>query len=423
MSIQAQMQALAQAAKKASRRMATAGSRVKDQALEILATLLETETQAIAQANERDIALAKASGMDGAKLDRLRLTPKVLASMAEACRAVAAQADPVGSVESMAQRPNGLLVGKMRIPLGVVAMIYESRPNVTVDSAILCLKAGNAVILRGGSEAFHSNQALAVLLGRALTQAGLPAEAVQLVPTTDRAAVPALCKLDAYIDVMIPRGGEGLIRSVVEAATMPVLKHYKGVCHIFVDKGADLDRALDIIQNAKCQRPGVCNALECLLVHKEEARALLPRLVTGLTADMAPDGVEFRACPASLALLGPKARPATDADWGCEFLDYILAVRVVEDMDAALEHIAAHSSNHTECILTPDHGRAMRFLREADASMVGINCSTRFNDGGELGLGAEIGISTSKLHAYGPMGVTELTSAKFVVFGQGQIRS
>lgn len=419
MSIQKQMEALAREAKDASRLMAKADGRSKDKALVVLAGLLESESEAIARENARDIAAAEASGMDAAKLDRLRLTPKVLASMAKACLDVAAMPDPVGAIETMWQRPNGLMVGKMRIPLGVVCMIYESRPNVTVDSAILCLKAGNAVVLRGGSEAFHSNMALASLLSRALEEAGLPGGAVRLVPTTDRAAVPALCKLDELIDVMIPRGGEGLIRSVVEAATMPVLKHYKGVCHLFVDENADLERAVVIADNGKCQRPGVCNALECLLVHEKAAPAFLPMIASALGGR----GVEFRACPASLTLLGPTARPASENDWGYEFLDYVLAVRVVKDMDAALSHIAAYGSNHTECILTADHGRAMRFLREADASMVGINCSTRFNDGGELGLGAEIGISTSKLHAYGPMGLKELTSLKFVAFGQGQVRA
>ncbi|KAF0232860.1 MAG: putative Gamma-glutamyl phosphate, partial [Desulfovibrionaceae bacterium] len=417
MSIQKQMEALAREAKDASRLMAKADGHIKDKALTVLAGLLESQSEDIARENAKDIAAAEASGMDAAKLDRLRLTPKVLASMARACLDVAGMPDPVGAIETMWQRPNGLMVGKMRIPLGVVCMIYESRPNVTVDSAILCLKAGNAVVLRGGSEAFHSNMALASLLSRALEEAGLPGGAVRLVPTTDRAAVPALCKLDEYIDVMIPRGGEGLIRSVVEAATMPVLKHYKGVCHLFVDENADLEQAVAIADNGKCQRPGVCNALECLLVHEKAAPAFLPMIASALGGR----GVEFRACPASLALLGPTAKPASENDWGYEFLDYVLAVRVVKDMDAALSHIAAYGSNHTECILTADHGRAMRFLREADASMVGINCSTRFNDGGELGLGAEIGISTSKLHAYGPMGLKELTSLKFVAFGQGQV--
>jgi glutamate-5-semialdehyde dehydrogenase len=419
MSIHEQVAALARQAKDASRLMAKAPGAAKDKALTILAGLLTSRADHIAQANAKDIEKAEASGMDSAKLDRLRLTPKVLASMAKACLDVAAMDDPVGAVETMWQRPNGLMVGKMRIPLGVVCMIYESRPNVTVDSAVLCLKAGNAVVLRGGSEAFFSNMALAGLLSQALEEAGLPGGAVRLVDTTDRAAVPALCKLDEFIDVMIPRGGEGLIRSVVEAATMPVLKHYKGVCHLFVDENADLENAVAVADNGKCQRPGVCNALECLLVHEKIAGEFLPMVAKALGGK----GVEFRACPASLPLLGPTAKPASDADWGYEFLDYVLAVRVVADMDEALSHIAAYGSNHTECILTSDHARAMRFLREADASMVGINCSTRFNDGGELGLGAEIGISTSKLHAYGPMGLKELTSLKFVVFGQGQVRA
>ncbi|GFK94281.1 Gamma-glutamyl phosphate reductase [Fundidesulfovibrio magnetotacticus] len=418
MNIQERMEALAREARQAARLMAKAPGRAKDAALTALAGLLESEAPAIAAENARDIAKAEASGMDAAKLDRLRLTPKVLASMAAACRDVAAMPDPVGAIETMWQRPNGLMVGRMRIPLGVVCMIYESRPNVTVDSAILCLKAGNAVVLRGGSEAFHSNMALASLVSRALVEAGLPGGAVGIVPVTDRAAVPILCKLDQYIDVMIPRGGESLIRSVVEAATMPVLKHYKGVCHLYVDECADLDNALAVVENAKCQRPGVCNALECLLVHEKAAPVLLPRLARSLGSH-----VEFRACEASLPLLGPSAKPAGPEDWGCEFLDYVLAVRQVCCMDEALDHIAAHGSNHTECILTADHARAMRFLREADASMVGVNCSTRFNDGGELGLGAEIGISTSKLHAYGPMGVKELTGSKFVVLGQGQVRT
>lgn len=418
MSIQEEMRALAAAAKAASRLMAKSDGAARDGALRILAELLTARASDIAAANDRDIKAAEASGMSPAKIDRLRLTPRVLSSMAAACLDIAAMPDPVGAIETMWTRPNGLMVGRMRIPLGVICMVYESRPNVTVDAAILCLKAGNAVVLRGGSEAIHSNMALAALLSEALTSAGLPGDSVRLVPTTDRAAVPVLCKLDEYIDVMIPRGGEGLIRSVVEAATMPVLKHYKGVCHIFVDEDADLENAAVIVKNAKCQRPSTCNALECLLVHEKAASAFLPGLAAAIGST-----VEFRACPKSLPLLGKSAKPAVETDWGCEFLDYVLAVKVVADMDEALSHIAAHASNHTECILTSDHARAMRFLREADASMVGVNCSTRFNDGGELGLGAEIGISTSKLHAYGPMGLKELTSLKFVVLGQGQVRA
>lgn len=419
MSIQEQMAVLAAQAKRASRHMARAAGQDKDNALTILAGLIESEGAAVLSANAKDLEAARGAGMDQAKLDRLTLTARTMASMAAACRDIAAMPDPVGAIETMWQRPNGLMVGKMRIPLGVVCMVYESRPNVTVDSAILCLKAGNAVILRGGSEAFHSNMALADLLSRALKEAGLPGEAAQLVPTTDRAAVNALCTLDSHIDVMIPRGGEGLIRSVAQAATMPVLKHYKGVCHVYVDEDADFETALAIVENGKCQRPGVCNALECLLVHEGAAQKFLPKVAASLGAR----GVQFRACPVSLPLLGPTAIQAFDADWGREFLDSILAVRAVRSMEAALEHIAAYGSNHTECIVTANHERAMRFLREADASMVGINCSTRFNDGGELGLGAEIGISTSKLHAYGPMGLKELTSLKFVALGQGQVRA
>ena len=315
--------------------------------------------------------------------------------------------------------PNGLLVGKMRVPLGVIAMIYEARPNVTIDAAILCLKAGNAVILRGGSEAIQSNTALAQILQEALTKAGLPPDAAQLVTSTDHAAVTALCKLDRYIDVMIPRGGENLVRAVTEAATMPVLKHFKGVCHVFVDASADLDAAEEIVFNGKVQRPGVCNALECLLVHKDVAAAFLPRIARRLGGA----GVEFRACAQSLPLLGPTAVPQREEDLGQEFHALVLAVRVVDSLDAALDHIARYGSQHTEVICTNDHAHAMRFVREADASMVGVNASTRFNDGGQLGLGAEIGISTSKLHAYGPMGVQELTTTKFMVLGQGQVRA
>jgi len=418
MNISEQMTGLARKAKEASRALAKAPGAQKDKALAVLAGLIESRAEGIAVANAKDLENAKAQGMDAAKLDRLKLSPRILASMAKACRDVAAMPDPVGAIETMWQRPNGLMVGRMRIPLGVVCMIYESRPNVTIDSAILCLKAGNAVVLRGGKEAFHSNMALAGLLREALEEAGLPGDGAVVVPTVDRAAVAALCKLDDCIDVMIPRGGEGLVRAVVEMATMPVLKHYKGVCHIFVDEDVDVSRAVAIVDNAKRQRPGVCNALECLLVHEKAAATLLPELA----GTLGTHGVEFRADAATLPLLGPTAKAAVSADWGTEFSDYVLAVRQVSGMDEALAHIAAYSSNHTECILTRDHGRAMRFLREVDASMVGINCSTRFNDGGELGLGAEIGISTSKLHAYGPMGLKELTSLKFVVFGQGQVR-
>lgn len=418
MTLAHEMSRIGARAKEASRQMAKASPGAKALFLHRLAALLEQEQESLLAANARDLDAADARGIDAPRRDRLRLTPAVIAEMARACRHVADLDDPVGATESQWQRPNGLLVGRMRVPLGVVAMIYEARPNVTIDAAILCLKAGNAVILRGGSEALQSNMALAALLSRALDEAQLPADAAQLVTSTDHGAVTELCRLDQFIDVMIPRGGESLVRAVQEAATMPVLKHYKGVCHAFVEESADLDQALDIIFNAKVQRPGVCNALECLLVQASVAGDFLPRVAERLGAA----GVRFQACPRALPLLGAAARPATDEDWGMEYHALILAVRVVDNMDAALDHIARYGSNHTEIICTRSHPLAMRFLREADASMVAVNASTRFNDGGQLGLGAEIGISTSKLHAYGPMGVRELTSTKFVVMGQGQVR-
>ncbi|KHK04275.1 glutamate-5-semialdehyde dehydrogenase [Desulfovibrio sp. TomC] len=418
MSVAAEMEGMARRAREASRALAAASGAAKDAFLSALAGLLETRRDEVLAANAADLAKAQAAGLDAPRLDRLTLTPAVMDAMAKACREVIGLPDPVGAIESMRPRPNGLLVGRMRVPLGVICMIYESRPNVTIDASILCLKAGNAVILKGGSEALASNLALAGLLRQALAEAGLPEDAAQLVPTTDRAAVAALCKLDELIDVMIPRGGEGLIRAVVSQATMPVLKHYKGVCHAYVDAGANEGQAETVVVNAKAQRPGVCNALECLLVHVAAAPTFLPRVGQALRRA----GVAMRACPRALPLLGEGAVAASSEDFGHEFHDLILAVKVVDSMGEALDHIHRYGSGHTEVILTEDHGRAMDFLRRADASMVGINCSTRFNDGGELGLGAEIGISTSKLHAYGPMGLVELTSAKFVVLGQGQVR-
>lgn len=418
MQIEAQVLEIGRQAKNAARALAKASPAAKEQALSTLADLLEDCRAQVLEANGKDLDAARANNLDAPRLDRLRLTPAILDEMAAACREVAAMPDPVGAIETMWQRPNGLQVGRMRVPLGVIAMIYESRPNVTIDAAILCLKAGNAVVLRGGSEAIHSNLALAALLHEALRAAGLPSEGAQVLPMTDRAAVAALLKLDQYIDVIIPRGGESLIRAVVAEATMPVLKHYMGVCHCYVDQGADLPQALEIVFNGKVQRPGVCNALECLLVHQDEAAAFLPMVAERLGAA----GVSFRACPRSLPLLGANAQPARAEDYGYEFHDLILAVKVVDDQDAAQDHIAAHGSNHTEVICTRCHNSAMRFLREVDASLVGVNASTRFNDGGQLGLGAEIGISTSKLHSYGPMGVRELTTTKFVLLGQGQVR-
>ena len=418
MDLAATMDMLGREAKKAARMLAAASPASKNAVLYRLADLLAERKEKVLAANAEDMAAAEAAGLDVPRLDRLRMTPALPEEMAAACRHVANLPDPIGAMESQTQRPNGLLVGRMRIPLGVIAMIYEARPNVTIDASILCLKAGNAVILRGGSEALRSNCALAELLHEALQHAGLPETAAQILTTPDRAAVALLCKMDRYVDVLIPRGGETLIRIVTEQATMPVLKHYVGVCHAFIDDEADPEQALHIVFNAKVQRPGVCNALECLLVHARIAETFLP-----LAAEkLGTAGVEFRACPRSLPLLGATARAQTPEDLGKEFHDLVLAVCVVDSLDDALDHIARYGSQHTEIICTNNHANAVRFLREADASMTGVNVSTRFNDGGELGLGAEIGISTSKLHAYGPMGMTELTTTKFVVSGNGQVR-
>jgi len=418
MDIREQMVEMGKRAKVAARGLAKASGQAKQDALLILADLLESKADTIAVANQKDLDAAAERGLDKARVQRLTISEKVLGSMIQGCREVAAMGDPIGEIESMTKRPNGMLVGRMRVPLGVVAMIYESRPNATIDAGILCLKAGNAVILRGGSEAFHSNKCLAELMHEALEQAGLPREAVQVPPTTDREAVSEMLKLEEYIDVVIPRGGEGLIRAVTSQATMPVLKHYKGVCQIFADASCDITKAVPIIENAKMQYPSGCNALECLLVHKDVAEVLLPKVAQTI----GPKGVKFKACEKSLPLLGEFAEAATDEDWGYEFLDLILAVKVVADMDEAMDYIAEYGSNHTESILSEEYEHCMRFIREVDASLVVANATTRFNDGGQLGLGAEIGISTSKLHAYGPMGIKELTSAKFVLMGEGQIR-
>ncbi len=418
MDLEMQLRALARDAKEASRILAVSSGKARAESLRRLAELLEEHREGLLAANAQDVEKAQQGGLDSARLERLRMTEAGIAGMAEACRHVANLPDPVGEMEHLTRRPNGLLVGRMRVPLGVIAIIYESRPNVTIDAAILCLKAGNSVILRGGSEAYHSNMALTQLLQQAIADAKLPKGSVQMVPTTSRSAVSLLLGMDEYIDVVIPRGGESLIRAVVREATMPVLKHYKGVCHIYVHEDAEIHQAIDIVRNAKTQRPAVCNALECLLVHRRIAPALLPLL--GRT--LGNLGVRFRACPQALPLLGSYAEPAASTDWGHEFLSLILAVRVVNSQAEAEAHIAQYGSGHSEAILTSDYRRALRFLRTVDASCVLVNASTRFNDGGELGLGAEIGISTSKIHAYGPMGVKELTSQKFVVFGDGHVR-
>jgi glutamate-5-semialdehyde dehydrogenase len=408
---------MAKNARTAAGLMAKCPTLKKNQALKNIARQLEKDAARIKQENEKDIRLAEQSGLSAAMIDRLRVTDKVIQSMAAGLLEVAALNDPVGSLSASWRRPNGLEVARMRIPLGVIGIIYESRPNVTVDAAGLCLKAGNAVILRGGSEALHSNRTLAESIAAALAEAGLPETAVQVVPVTDREAVTHLLSLEEYIDLIIPRGGEGLIRFVVQHSAIPVLKHYKGVCHVYVDEDADLAMARAICMNAKVQRPGVCNAMETLLVHENIARAFLPEMAAQFTAA----GVVLRGCPVTRNII-PDAEPATEEDWFAEYLDLILAVRIVRDMDEALAHIARYGSSHTEAIVTRNYQRSRRFLREADASVVLVNASTRFNDGGQLGLGAEIGISTSKLHAFGPMGVDELTTAKFVVLGDGQIR-
>ena len=418
MSIDNMIEAMARDAKRASRGLRSLERGQKDDALLEMAEKLIKRGEIIAAENRKDLSAARDAGLSPAMLDRLTLNEAVIIAMADGLREVAALPDPVGAVSRMWKRPNGLRVGRVRIPLGVIGFIFESRPNVTVDAAALCLKAGNSVILKGGSEAIFSNMILGDLMAEALQEAGIPQKAVQVIPTTERAAVNALISLDDHIDVIIPRGGEGLIRFVTEHSRVPVLKHYKGVCHIYVDQSASFNMAKDICFNAKVQRPGVCNALETLLVHEDAASDFLPEM-----AEQYGDaGVEIRGCPKTLALV-PGAVAATESDWPAEFLDLILAVKVVGSMDEAMDHIETYGSQHTEAIITNDYERSQRFLAQVDSSAVLVNASTRFNDGNQLGLGAEIGINTSKLHAFGPMGLEELTTTKFVVYGQGQIRN
>lgn len=402
-------------AKAAARKIASADSGAKNRALSRIAAELRRQAPEIVKANAQDLAAAKEKGISGALLDRLMLDEKRVNAVADAVAEVIALPDPIGEVTSMWRRPNGIQVGRVRIPLGVVMMVYEARPNVTVDAAVLCLKSGNATVLRGGSEAIYSNLALAKVVRDAIEAEGLPADAVQVVPFTEREGILELLKLEDYIDLAIPRGGEGLIRFVAENSRVPVIKHYKGVCHAFVDASAELDKAVEIIINSKAQRPGVCNALETLLVHRDAAAAFLPMI------DKAMPQVELRGDETVRQHIS-RAKAATEEDWHAEYLDLILAVRVVDSLDAAMDHIAKYGSLHTETILTRDYANSQRFLREVDASCVMVNASTRFNDGGQLGLGAEIGISTTKMHAFGPMGLTELTAQKFIVYGDGQIR-
>ncbi|MCB9727757.1 MAG: glutamate-5-semialdehyde dehydrogenase [Deltaproteobacteria bacterium] len=408
---------MASAARAASRALGRASSAQRDRVLERLAALLTERQDELVAANTRDLEAADAAGVTGALRDRLALTPARIAAMAEGVRQVMALPDPLGGIERLARRPNGLMVGRMRIPLGVICIIYESRPNVTVDAGALCLKSGNAPILKGGKEAIHSNAALVALMREALADAGLPADCVQAVATSDRAVTDALIRCSGDVDLVIPRGGEALIRHVTEHATVPVIQHYKGVCHVYLDRDCDLEMATEIAFNAKVQRPGVCNAMETLLVHRDLAPRLIPRLFPRLEAA----GVTLRA-DARTRALWPAAQAATEADWDTEYLDLVLSVRLVDDMDVALDHIARYGSGHTEAIVTNQYASGQRFLREVTASCVLINASTRFNDGFELGLGAEIGISTSRLHAYGAMGLEELTARKWIVYGEGQVR-
>ncbi len=418
MSMETTIVNMAKAARAAATQMAKCSSNQKNAVLLGMADKIEKDASTIKKANQKDLARAKEMGLSPAMIDRLTVSDATIKSMANGLREVAGLNDPVGATSKSWLRPNGLEVTRMRIPLGVIGIIYESRPNVTIDAAGLCLKAGNAVILRGGSEALYSNQALADIIGQVLSDCGLPETAVQIVPVRDRKAVNILLHQEEFVDLIIPRGGEGLIRFVVEHSTIPVLKHYKGVCHVYVDEGADLDMAEEICFNAKVQRPGVCNAMETMLVHRSVAKEFLPQMAKRLT----DAGVEIRGCPETCQIL-PNSLKAEQSDWPEEYLDLVLAVRVVEDMEQAISHISKYGSKHTESIVTRDYKRAKRFVRETDSSVVLVNASTRFNDGGELGLGAEIGISTSKLHAFGPMGVEELTTTKFVVFGDGQIRT
>jgi glutamate-5-semialdehyde dehydrogenase len=414
----AYMREVGERARAAARVVARAPTRAKDAALEAAAAGIERDVRELLAANAGDVAASRAAGDDEAFVDRLALNPERIAAMADGLRQVAALPDPVGEITDLKYRPTGIQVGRMRVPLGVVGIVYESRPNVTADAAALCLKSGNAAILRGGSEAMRSNQAIAACLHEGLAAAGLPEHAVQAIATSDRAAVGMLATMDRYVDVLVPRGGKSLIQRVADEATVPVIKHLDGVCHVFVDEFADVDMAISIADNAKTQRYSPCNTMETLLVHERiAAQVLVP-----LARIYAGKGVELRGDSAARALV-PAMKPASEEDWTTEYLAPILAVRVVSSLDAAIEHIARYGSQHTDAIVTSHHGNAMRFLREVDSSSVMVNASTRFADGFEYGLGAEIGISTNKLHARGPVGLEGLTSQKWIVLGTGQIRS
>ena len=411
------MQRVGQQARAASRMMAQTDTAAKNRALEAMAQAMLDDRAALQEANAKDIAAARANGLDAASIDRLTLSDKVIAGMAEGLRQIASLPDPVGEISDMAYRPTGIQVGKMRVPLGVIGIIYESRPNVTADAAGLCLKSGNAAILRGGSEAIHSNRAIAECVQAGLRAAGLPETAVQVVNTTDRAAVGELITMKEYVDVIVPRGGKSLIARISSDAKVPVIKHLDGICHVYIDDQADLQKAIVIADNAKTHRYGVCNAMETLLVHAAIAGRVLPPLCK-IYLDK---GVELRGDAAARAIV-PQMKAATEEDWRTEYLAPILAVRVVANLDQAIDHINTYSSQHTDSIVTENYTKAMRFLREVDSSSVMVNASTRFADGFEYGLGAEIGISTDKIHARGPVGLEGLTSQKYIVLGSGQIR-
>ncbi|MDN6871550.1 glutamate-5-semialdehyde dehydrogenase [Pseudomonas citronellolis] len=413
------MSRLGRAAREASRVLARASTAQKNAALLAAADALDAAREQLAQANEQDLAAGRANGLEPAMLDRLALTPARIDDMIEGLRQVAKLPDPIGEIRDMRFVPSGIQIGKMRVPLGVVGIIYESRPNVTIDAASLCLKSGNATILRGGSEAIHSNQAIARCIQAGLAAAGLPASAVQVVETTDRAAVGALISMPEYVDVIVPRGGKGLIERISREAKVPVIKHLDGICHVFIDESADLDKAIRIADNAKTQRYAPCNTMETLLVHK----AIAPRVLPPLAAIYRDKGVELRGDAATRALLGSDVLEATEEDWRTEYNAPILSIRIVDDLDSAIEHINTYGSQHTDAIVSENFSNARRFLAEVDSASVMVNASTRFADGFEYGLGAEIGISTDKLHARGPVGLEGLTSEKYVVFGDGHVRT
>jgi glutamate-5-semialdehyde dehydrogenase len=415
--LHAYMREVGERARAASRLLARAPTAAKNAALEAIALAIIRDQKSLLAANAQDVAAAHGAGSDAAFVDRLTLAASSVAAMAEGVREITALPDPVGEISELKFRPSGIQVGHMRVPLGVVGIVYESRPNVTADAAALCLKSGNACILRGGSEALHSNQAIATCVREGLAVAGLPEDAVQLIATTDRAVVGLLATMDKHVDVLIPRGGKGLIQRVAEEATVPVIKHLDGVCHVFVDEHADVDMAVRIADNAKTQRYSPCNTMETLLVHERIASRVLPALAQIYTAK----GVELRGDPGARVIV-PAMKPATEEDWRTEYLGPILSVRIVASLDAAIDHIALYGSQHTDAIVTEDYDNAMRFVREVDSSSVMVNASTRFADGFEYGLGAEIGISTNKLHARGPVGLEGLTSRKWIVLGSGQIR-